>query len=47
MGALGFEDLFWMGLVLGGAAWLLYRSVRKKKGHCSGCGGCGCDTRKS
>lgn len=44
MGAMGIADLFWMALVLGGAGYLLYRSVWKKRGHCcggSGCGGCG------
>ncbi|WP_305042140.1 FeoB-associated Cys-rich membrane protein [Geoalkalibacter sp.] len=38
---MGLVDLLWMGLVLGGTGWLLYRSLRKKKGPC-GCTDCGC-----
>ena len=30
-------DIFWMMLILGGAGWIFYRSVVKKKGHCPGC----------
>lgn len=36
-------DIFLMMLIGGGAVWLLYRSLWKKKGCCGGseCGGCG------
>ena len=34
---MGWVDILWMGLILGGAFWLFYRSVVKKKGHCPGC----------
>lgn len=34
---MGFGDFVWMGLILAGAAYLFYRSVIKKKGHCPGC----------
>lgn len=40
---MGLFDIILMALILGGAFWLLYRSLWKKKGCCSGseCGGCG------
>jgi hypothetical protein len=34
---MGLSDMIWMGLILGGALYLLYRSVWKKQGHCPGC----------
>jgi len=44
---MGFTDIFWMVLILAGAAYLFYRSVIKKQGHCAGCGDAGCcDSKK-
>jgi hypothetical protein len=38
---MGFADIAWMAFFLGGACYLLYRSLWKKKGGCQGCsGGC-------
>lgn len=39
---MGLSDIILMILIVGGAVWLLYRSLWKKKGCCgdSGCGGC-------
>ncbi|HUO76591.1 MAG TPA: hypothetical protein VMU21_03350 [Thermodesulfovibrionales bacterium] len=34
---MGATDILLMGLIIGGAVYLLYRSLWKKKGHCSGC----------
>jgi len=34
---MGFADVFFMAVIVSGAIYLLYRSVWKKKGHCSGC----------
>lgn len=34
---MGATDILLMGVIIGGALYLLYRSVWKKKGHCSGC----------
>ncbi len=34
---MGFTDIFFMTLIIGGAVYLLYRSIWKNKGHCSGC----------
>lgn len=34
---MGIGDIFWMILILGGAGYLFYRSVIRKKGHCPGC----------
>jgi len=39
---MGSADIVWMVLILGGAGYLLYRSVWKKKGHCQGCDNAGC-----
>lgn len=39
---MGFADVVWMVLILGGAGYLLYRAVWKKKGGCHGCGNAGC-----
>lgn len=42
---MGTADMIIAAAILGVAAWLLYRSVWKKKGHCHGCeGGC-CDKK--
>jgi len=40
---MGIFDIVLMVVILAGAAWLLYRSLWKKKGHCPGCDGGGCD----
>lgn len=32
-----FVDIALMAVVIAGAVYLLYRSIWKKKGHCSGC----------
>gem|GEM_PF-1679249 len=32
-----FVDIVWMGFIIAGALSLLYRSLWKKKGHCTGC----------
>lgn len=34
---LGSSDMLWMGAIIAGALYLLYRSVWKKNGHCQGC----------
>jgi hypothetical protein len=41
-----FSDILLMGLIIGGAIYLLYRSVWKKKGHCAGCSAETCEMRK-
>jgi hypothetical protein len=38
-------DIIIAAAILVGAAWLLYRSVWKKKGHCHGCEGCSCEKK--
>lgn len=43
---MGLADIVWMAVIIGGAVYLLYRSIWKKKGHCSGCGSGTCDTKK-
>ncbi len=35
---MGITDVILMGLILAGALYLLYRSIWKKGGCCSGCG---------
>ena len=44
---MGISDMIIAAVILGGAGWLLYQSLWKKKGHCSGgcCGG-SCGTGK-
>lgn len=39
---MGYADVVLMILIAGGAVWLLYHSLWKKKGCCGGseCGGC-------
>jgi len=41
---MGTFDIILMVVIAGGALWLLYRSLGKKKGCCGsdGCGGGGC-----
>jgi hypothetical protein len=34
---MSFADFVTASLILAGAAYLLYRSIWKKKGHCHGC----------
>jgi hypothetical protein len=36
-GPMGFADVVVMILIISGAFYLLYRSVWKKQGYCSGC----------
>jgi len=43
---MGFADILFMVLIIGGAFYLLYRSVWKKKGHCQGCDSEICETKK-
>ncbi|HXE98234.1 MAG TPA: FeoB-associated Cys-rich membrane protein [Dongiaceae bacterium] len=40
---MGISDMFIAAVILGGAFWLLYHSLWKKKGHCQGgcSGSCG------
>lgn len=38
---MGFVDIALMVVIIAGAVYLLYRSVWKKKGHCSGCDSAG------
>jgi len=42
---MGTADIIIAGLILAAAAYLLYRSVWKKKGHCSGCDSGSCDKK--
>lgn len=39
---MGCADLMLAAVILGGALWLLYHSLWKRKGHCPGCDGGGC-----
>jgi hypothetical protein len=34
---MGIVDIIWMAVILGGAGWLLYHFLWKKKGSCPGC----------
>jgi hypothetical protein len=34
---MGFVDIVLIVLIVGGAVYLLYRSIWKKKGYCHGC----------
>ena len=43
---MGFMDIMLMVVIIGGAFYILYRSVWKKKGHCSGCDSGTCDRGK-
>jgi hypothetical protein len=42
---MGASDIIVASVILAGAAYLLYRSLWKKKGHCAGCSGGGCTSR--
>jgi hypothetical protein len=42
---MGAIDILLMVLIIGGAVYLLYRSVWKKKGHCPGCNSETCDEK--
>jgi hypothetical protein len=44
---MGLYDLLWMTLIIGGALYLLYRSIWKKKGYCHGCPSGTCQGKKS
>ncbi|WKZ31790.1 MAG: FeoB-associated Cys-rich membrane protein [Thermodesulfobacteriota bacterium] len=39
---MGLPDIIIAAAIIGGALYLLYRSLWKKKGHCQGCS-TGCD----
>jgi hypothetical protein len=39
-------DVVLMVLIVGGAVYLLYRSLWKKKGHCQGCLSGACDSKR-
>lgn len=41
---MGISDMIIAAVILGGAGWLLYHSLWKKKGHCYGCEGGSCGT---
>lgn|GEM_PF-696166 len=43
---MGSIDIALMAVIIGGAVYLLYRSVWKKKGHCPGCDAGTCDIIK-
>jgi hypothetical protein len=43
---MGISDVIIAGIILAGAAYLLYHSVWKKKGHCQGCDSGSCDSKK-
>ncbi|MEK6743274.1 MAG: FeoB-associated Cys-rich membrane protein [Nitrospirota bacterium] len=42
---MGFADVAVMILIITGAFYLLYRSVWKKQGHCSGCDAGTCNAK--
>lgn len=42
---MGIADIIIAAVILAGAAYLLYRSVWKKKGHCCGCDSGCCDKK--
>ncbi len=42
---MGASDIIVASVILGGATYLLYRSLWKKKGHCHGCASGGCAAR--
>ena len=39
---MGTLDIILMAVIIGASLYLLYHSMWKKKGHCSGCDGCEC-----
>lgn len=42
---MGLFDISLMILIAGGALWLLYHSLWKKKGHCHGCDSGSCNSK--
>lgn len=44
---MGFSDIVWITLIIGGTVYLLYRSVWKKNGHCQGCESGTCGVKKT
>ncbi len=42
---MGASDIIVASVILAGAAYLLYRSLWKKKGNCHGCASGGCPSR--
>lgn len=45
-GIMSFVDVSLMVAIIGGALYLLYHSIWKKKGHCQGCHSGACDIKK-
>jgi hypothetical protein len=44
---MGIVDVVWAAVILAAAGWILYRTVRRNKGVCTGCSGCaGCTCAK-
>jgi hypothetical protein len=43
---MGFTDIVLMAVIIGGALYLLHRSLWKKKGLCSGCEAGICDRKE-
>lgn len=43
---MGAFDFVLITVILGGAFWLLYHSIWKKKGHCQGCDSGSCNTKR-
>lgn len=43
---MGIADVSWMVSIVGGAGYLLYRSIWKKTGLCQGCANAGCPRRE-
>lgn len=43
---MGVVDIILVVLIVGAAVYILYRSIWKKKGHCSGCNVETCETKE-
>ncbi|RJQ44821.1 MAG: FeoB-associated Cys-rich membrane protein [Nitrospiraceae bacterium] len=43
---MGIADVLIMILIIGGAVYMLYRSLWKKKGHCQGCDSVACEKKQ-
>jgi hypothetical protein len=43
---MGFIDIVLMVVIIAGACYLLYHSLWKKKGHCTGCDSGTCNSKK-
>ncbi len=43
---MGLSDIIWVALIIAGAVYILYRSLWKKKGHCSGCSSAACEMKR-